>query len=266
MKNIIDTLRETPFSLVLSGGGALGIAHLGVIDDMERFGLVPAEIVGTSMGGIIGACMAVGMEAELIASLLKRFGGLSNWLDLSLWGNSIIDDDKITAIFEEIFGERLLSQTEIPLKLIATDLLTGDKRVFGPHENIRLVDTLLATMAIPGIFREQHIGGQILGDGFLCENLGIPEAEMQAILAVDVLGKNAFEHRLPDSFFKTQNVMEMFERSLRLLEYNQSRCAVAQCDKTLYLLEPDTSAFKTFHFNKVDEIKELGRGLIEHVR
>ncbi|MGC9351861.1 MAG: patatin-like phospholipase family protein, partial [Sulfurovum sp.] len=49
-------LLETPFSLVLAGGGALGIAHLGVLHDLEAKGIKPQEIIGTSMGGIIGAC------------------------------------------------------------------------------------------------------------------------------------------------------------------------------------------------------------------
>ena len=264
--NLTNILHDTPFSLVLSGGGALGIAHLGVIEDMEKGGLVPNEIVGTSMGGIIGACVAVGMKEAEITSLLERFASISNWIEFSLSGNSIIDDNRITAIFENIFGNRLLSQTDIPLKLIATDLLSGEKRLFMPNESIRIVDALLATMAIPGIFKEQHIGGKVLGDGFLCENLGILEAECDVILAVDVMGKNSFEHRLPDNFFKTHNVVEMFERSIRLLIYNQTKCAVSQCKKTLYLLEPDTSYFKTFNFNKYNEIKESGKGLLKNYK
>ncbi len=261
--SVIDVLKKTPFSLVLSGGGALGIAHVGVIEDMDRFGLVPNEIMGTSMGGIIGACVAIGMKAEQISAELEKFAGVSNWLDIKLRGNSIISDNKIKAIFEQIFGDRLVSQAQIPLKLIATDLLSGEKHIFDSSEDIRIVDALLATMAIPGIFKEQHIEQSVFGDGFLCENLGILEAQMDTILAVDVMGKNSFKHRLPDNFFRSHNVLEMLERSVRILIHNQTKYALAQCDKQIYLLEPETLAYKTFHFNKIDKIKVLGKGLLE---
>lgn len=260
--DIVEVLRNTPFSLVLSGGGALGMAHVGVIGDLERFGLMPSEIIGTSMGGIIGACVAIGMKEKEIMTELKKFAGISHWMDFSLSGKSIINDNKIKAIFEYIFGDRYMHETKIPLKLIATDLLFGEKYLFSTDKNIRIVDALLATMAIPGIFKEQYIEKLMLGDGFLCENLGVLEATKDVILAVDVMGKNSFSHKLPNNFFKTGNIMEMLERSIRLLIYNQTKLAISQCKKELYLLEPKTYRFKTFSFNKIDEIKALGEGLI----
>ena len=260
--SVVNVLKKTPFSLVLSGGGALGIAHVGVIEDIERFKLVPDEIIGTSMGGIIGACVAIGMRAEQITTALEKFAGVSNWLDINLRGDSIISDDKIKVIFEQIFDNKLISQTDIPLKLIATNLLDGEKHIFDSSEDIRIVDALLATMAIPGIFEEQHIKQSVLGDGFLSGNLGILEAQSNTILAVDVMGKNSFQHHLPDNFFKSHNILEMLERSVRILIYNQSKCALTQCKKRVYLLEPKTSNYKTSDFNKIDELKTLGKGLL----
>jgi NTE family protein len=256
-------LKKAPFSLVLSGGGALGIAHVGVIGDLERFGVVPSEIIGTSMGGIIGTLLAIGMKEEQILVELKRFLKVSKWVDISFRGNSIIDDHKIKAILEQIFGDRQICETQIPLKLISTDLFTGEKYVFSAGKNARIVDALLATMAIPGIFKEQYIENLTLGDGFLCENLGILEASMDNILAVDVMGKNSFKQHLPDNFFKTSNIAEMLEHSIRLLIYNQTKHAIVKCKKQLYLLEPKTSSFKTFDFSKVDAITALGKGLLE---
>ena len=254
------------FSLVLSGGGALGIAHLGVLHDMEAAGLVPTQIVGTSMGGIIGASLAIGLNEAQIHANMQDFVQISRWLNLSFEGNSIVKERKIRTIFAGIFGERTLQDTALPLTLIATDLLTGEKHFFTPKSTTPLVDALLATMAIPGIFEEQHINGKVLGDGFLCANLGLDEATHQSILAVDVLGSQSFTPTLPDNFFKTTNVMEMMERSLRLLILNQTRTAIARthhAGKHLTLLEPDTAEFKTFHFNKAEAIRERGLGLLE---
>jgi NTE family protein len=117
-------------------------------------------------------------------------------------------------------------------------------------------------MAIPGIFEEQEVGGEILGDGFLCENLGVNEASLDYVLAVDVMGENSFSHSLPNRFFKSANVIEMFERSMRLLIFNQTRAILENSNKSILLISPETKEYKTYQFHKAKEIRELGLGLI----
>ena len=255
-------LKSDTFSLVLSGGGALGIAHLGVLHDLKRYRVVPGEIVGTSMGGIIGACLAIGMDEAEIFARIREFSRLSNWVRFSLGGNSIIDTERIAEIFDRVFGQRRMSDTDIPLKLIATRLSDGAKTVFDATDDIPIRDGLLATMAIPGVFKEHRIDGEVYGDGFLSENLGLNEATCQNLLAVDVLGKNSFEAELPDHFFKTANVLEMFEKSLRLMIHNQTRAKLRHIDKNILLLEPDTSDFRTYQFHKAEEIRQAGLGVL----
>ena len=250
------------FSLVLSGGGALGIAHLGVLHDMESRGMVPAEVVGTSMGGIIAACLAIGMSEREIYGKIEAFGAVTKWMKLSLSGNAIVEHSKIAKILAGIFGDREMSDTTLALKLIATDLRTGHKRVFGVTDRVLIRDAVLATMAIPGIFSEKEIEGRVYGDGFLCENLGITQAAYRDILAVDVLGRGSFGSQMPDNLLKSANVLEMFERSMRILIYNQTQTNLRHSDANILLIEPDTSAFKTFHFHRAAEIRAKGLGLL----
>ncbi len=73
---MINKLQSKPFTLILSGGGALGIAELGVISDLEKEQLTPQEIIGTSMGAIIGACLGIRMREEEIYSLFVEFSML----------------------------------------------------------------------------------------------------------------------------------------------------------------------------------------------
>ncbi len=251
------------FTLVLSGGGALGIAHLGVLADLERESITPREIIGTSMGGIIGACLAIGMREREIYKEIEMFSAVYKWISFSFSGNAIVENSKIESIFEKIFENRKMKDTKIPLKLIATDLLNGHKRVFSWEDDVYIKDAILASMAIPGVFDEHIIEGKIYGDGFLCENLGINEASFDNILAVDVLGENSFQKVMPDNFFKTSNVLEMFEKSMRLLIYNQTQTHIRNSSKDIILLEPETREYKTFHFHKVDEIRNLGLGLLK---
>jgi NTE family protein len=260
---MIKNLQTNNFTLVLSGGGALGIAHLGVLHDLEKQQIVPGEIVGTSMGGIIGACLSVGMKEEEIYAHIKNFASVFNWIKFSFSGNAVIDNEKLAKIFDGIFKDKKMNDTDIPLKLIATNLLNGQKKVFGSSDDVYIKDAVLCTIAIPGVFEEHVIEGETYGDGFLCENLGVSEASSDTVLAVNVLGKNAFEETMPDNFFKTANVLEMFERSIRLLIYNQSKTHIGNTNKNIYLLEPKTKDYKTFQFHKHDEIRALGLGLLK---
>ena len=260
---MVKELQNSEFSLVLSGGGALGIAHLGVIEDLEKYNLMPNEIVGTSMGGIIGACMAIGLNSKKILNILEEFSNVTKWIKFSFSGNAIVESSKIEKIFIEIFKDKSFEDVQIPLKIIATNIANGQKRVFNKDDNILIKDALLATMAIPGIFSEKIIDNEVYADGFLCENLALSEASFDTILAVDVLGKNSFNQDLPDNFFKTLNVLEMFEKSMRLLIFNQTNLIKNSIkDKKLFLLEPNTKNYKTYHFHKYKEIKNLGLNLL----
>lgn len=260
---MINNLKTNHFTLVLSGGGALGIAHLGVLHDLKKYQIVPKEIVGTSMGGIIGACMAIGLEEEEILKHIKSFSSVTKWIKFSLSGNAIVDNSKIETIFNTIFKDTKMKDTTVPLKLIATNLINGHKRVFSENDDIYIKDAVLASMAIPGVFDEHMIAGQHYGDGFLCANLGVNEASYDTVLAVDVLGENSFEQDMPDNFFKTANVMEMFEKSMRFLIYNQTQTHIINSDKNIILLEPHTKGFNTFSFHKYEEIRALGLELIK---
>ncbi|MEA3370621.1 MAG: patatin-like phospholipase family protein [Campylobacterota bacterium] len=259
---MIKKLQSKPFSLVLSGGGALGIAELGVISDLEKESLVPREIIGTSMGSIIGACVAIGMREKEIYTLFVEFSNIFNWVKFSFTGNAIIKHEKIEKILDDIFHDIQIRESKIPLKIIATNILSGEIKVFDSNDNVTIKDAILASMAIPGVFEEKTIQDVIYSDGFLCENLGVNQATSSQVLAVDVLGKNSFETQMPNNFFKTSNVLEMFEKSMRILIYNQTKAILKSSSKNIYLLEPDTKKFKTFHFHRYDELKKLGLGLL----
>lgn len=96
-------LKNREFSLVLSGGGALGLAHLGIVHDLQKMNLSASEIVGTSMGAIIGTCVSIGMKEREMFSFFEEYSNIFNWVKLSLSGHSIIKSTKIEAILDKIF-------------------------------------------------------------------------------------------------------------------------------------------------------------------
>jgi NTE family protein len=250
------------FSLILSGGGALGISQLGIVKQLEKDNLFPSEVIGTSMGALIAACLSIGLNSNDILDLFKKFSKITNWIKFSFGGNSIIDNDKIKNILISIFDDKKMHETIIPLKIIATALNTGNKRVFSAIDtNISIVDALLSSIAIPGVFEATTIDDIVYVDGFLCENLGLTESSFDDIIAVDVLGYNSYNPDLPSSS-KLFNILDMFEKSMRLLIYNQRKSKLDSLfqknpNVNLTLIDVKTDAYKTFHFHAYLELASL---------
>lgn len=247
------------FTLVLSGGGALGIAQVGILKQLEDKNLIPSEIIGTSIGSIIGAAYALGYNSSEILLLLKNFSNIFNWLNFKLKGNSLIHSKKIENILEKIFGNKKIKDTKIKLKIIATNLTTGLGESI--NEEVLIKDAILASIAIPGIFQEKIINNVVYVDGFLSDNLGIEFSTYHNVLAIDVLGFNSYTHELPNNFLKTKNMLSMFEKSMRLLIFNQTRLLLKNSNKNIFLIDLYTKNFKTFNFGKVDELYKIG---LEH--
>jgi NTE family protein len=135
-------------AVVLSGGGGRGAAHLGIIKSLFKQGLVPDIYIGSSVGAIIAALMAVYDDIDQVIELYLRFVKKHNWLDLfdvpmfpekrihSFGG--LIDGERVIKVIAEETGLAglKLSQTKKPLYITATDLNSGGEIVFGFPQNI----------------------------------------------------------------------------------------------------------------------------------
>jgi NTE family protein len=269
MQNNIE--QKQSYSLVLSGGGALSISFIGIIEQLENNSnkIKIDELIGTSMGSIIAACLSIGLTSKEIIVLLNSFSNIFNWTKLSFDGNSIIKIDKIKKILIDIFTEnRKIKNTLIPLKIITTNMKDGTVKVFDKDDDITIVQALLASMAIPGVFEEQIIDNEVYCDGFLIENLGILQSSIKNVIALDSLGLNSYNNELPNHFLKTKNVFNMIEKSMRLLIINQTKQLIKEFEnlketknreKKLIYIDLDTKKFKTASFHKVNELIEIGR-------
>ncbi len=244
------------FSLVLSGGGALGIAHLNIIRLLEDNHLKPKEIIGTSMGAILGACYALDYSDQEIYQFIKKFSNIFKWGKISFSHSSLLATDKIADLFTLLFGDKKISDTVIELKIIATDFNTGNAKVFDKTSNILIKDAVLASMAIPAIFPPVKINDKFYVDGFIASNLPVEFAQYDTIVASNVLGKNSFtdyQEKDYQFFGHTKAILAMLERSLRLVMYNKAQEPLNNKSGVI-LIEPDVSEFKTFEFHKYDEI------------
>lgn len=180
-------------ALVLGGGAAKGYAHIGVLKVLEKNGIKPDLIVGTSMGALVGGMYALGKtteELEKMASKFNSIGGFS--LYGTLFKGNVLNIAKVKKIFNENFKDIKQEETQIKFVAIATDLKKGEPKIF---ENGLLKDNVMASISIPGIFPSVKIGNNIYCDGGLVNNLAedvareiMPDA---VVVSVDVIGEYA---------------------------------------------------------------------------
>jgi NTE family protein len=176
--------------LALGGGAARGFAHVGVLEILEREGLVADMVAGTSAGGIVAACYAAGVRAERLTAaacdLARR-----PWLALSgpSWSNLALLDLRLSrGALVDLIGRRNIEDLPIPLFLGTCDLQTGEEVYLTQGDVIRAV---LASAAVPGVFKAVRWGDRFLIDGGVVSNVPVKplvEAGAELIIAVDLFG------------------------------------------------------------------------------
>ena len=149
-------------TLALGGGGSRGYAHIGVIRRLEQEGFRIKAIAGTSFGGIVGVLYAAGyrpndLEEMFCALDQKRLYGHAPEDGPSLIGLAGVRQQLIN-----ILGDRTFDSLRMPFAVTATDLKSGSEVVLTSG---LLLDAILATIAMPGIFPARHIGDFELVDG-----------------------------------------------------------------------------------------------------
>ncbi len=205
----------------MSGGGARGVAHIGVLKALEKLHVPIDYISGTSMGAVVGGLYASGMSPEEIERWFRDADwryllsdsppresrsfrekqrdatinqnleiGLSRSGDLQLPAGFISGQKVLLNLRELTLPVRKIHDFDrlpIPFRAIATDLQTGEKMVLGRGD---LADAMRASMAVPGVFTPHEIDGRMLVDGGLSANLPIATARdmgAEVIIAVDVM-------------------------------------------------------------------------------
>ncbi|MCD6432692.1 MAG: patatin-like phospholipase family protein [Sulfurimonas sp.] len=158
-------------SLVLGSGGARGYAHIGVIEELEKYGYKIASISGSSMGAMIGALYACGKLAEFKEWVLSLdMLDVVKLVDFSLTGKGIIQGDKVFRVIEDMIGDVMIEDLPISYTAVATDLIK-QKEVW--IQKGRLLDAVRASVAIPTILTPKEISGRYLIDGGVLNPLPI---------------------------------------------------------------------------------------------
>jgi NTE family protein len=169
----------------LGGGGGRGAAHIGVLGELERLGVRPDLITGTSIGGLLGALYAAGLDA---AHLTEFFHQLQIDRLFALPGNSasLVHNNKLEKLLEETIGRIHFKDLSIPLAVTATDL---PRRKLVVLDEGDLISAILATTALPIVLPPVLRNDLVLVDGGLLNNVPFDIAYARGathVLAIDL--------------------------------------------------------------------------------
>ncbi len=169
----------------LGSGAARGFAHVGVLNALERAGIQPDIIVGTSSGGLIGALYAAGIRGDELIELALDVER-NEVIDYTATKRGFITGESLQMFVNENVGNRLLQELDIPLAVVATNLRSGQKTVF-THGDSGLA--IRAASSFPGLFRPTVIGNREFVDGGVLSPVPVETAfdlGADMVIAVDV--------------------------------------------------------------------------------
>ncbi len=284
-----DTIMAKPkIGLVLSGGGAKGLAHIGVLKVLEEVGISPDIITGTSMGSIIGSLYAAGYSAGELVSINKN----ANWgllltdkvgllnvsmeekpetkkylFEIPIKENKIglpaglIEGQHLESYFSDLMwpltSEENFDSLPIPFHCMSVDLISGSTV---EHMSGNLVRSIRASMSIPTVFSPVHMDSMLLVDGGVTRNFPVQEAiDMGADIIIGVyLGY--------DGDVKPEDLSSMadvLQRSIVLGGIVDAKKQFGKCD---VLIVPDLGKYTAADFSRGTIIQDLGeKSAREHI-
>lgn len=267
-------LTDRGIGLVLSGGGARGMAEIGVIRAMGDLGIPIDAIGGTSAGSLVAGAFARGWPIEAVAKVLRK--GMvtgSNPLDLTLPVSSIASGRRISQRLRDAAGDVDIEDLWIDYFCVSTNLSRMEPLV---HREGQAWRAIRASMSIPGVFPPVAHGDDVLVDGGLVDNL--PVAEMRrghddiTAVAVDVGVRRGLQAGdLPDSTVlggwrvlvdrlhprrPSPQIVGIVSLLARLTELGGG--GSDRADRGDILVRPDVEQFPILDFDRFDELVEVG--------
>jgi NTE family protein len=279
--NLNPLMAQRPkVGLVLSGGGAKGISHIGVLQAIDSAGLKIDYLTGTSMGSIIGGMYAIGYSGKEIEKISENLdwdiilSNKPNYSDISIdekdeYGQysvelgikdfkpqiatGLIESEELWLTLNELFlpvyNIKDFSKFNIPFKCIATDLSDGKAVVLSEGE---VVTAMRSSMAIPSVFTAIGYDSTKLVDGGIIRNF--PVKDIKNMGADIVIGVNLFTG-LPD-ISKLNNLLDVF---YQITQYRDAEDLVEEKKLCDVIIEPSVGEYSAGSFDATDEIMRIGK-------
>lgn len=279
-------------TLVLSGGGARGFAHIGAIEELERHGYIITSVAGTSMGALVGGVYATGKMNEFkhwVYNLDKQ--KILRLIDFSFSKQGLIKGDRVLNAMKEFIPDTNIEDLKIKYTATAFDLVNNKEVVFNRGS---LYDAIRASISIPMVFTPVISGNSLLVDGGVVNNIPISNAirsENDTLVAVyvnaDIPMSECYLNRPEDSnkdVFRAKTISEIKNKLLKTETgagrkgynyFNLINSTVASATNCLanmiiknnppdILIEISKKSCGTFDFFEAVKLAEMGKSTVKH--
>lgn len=213
--------KKKKVALVLGGGGALGCAHIGVIKVLEKYKVPIDMVVGTSMGGVVGAGYAMGLTTEQMEKFACKFTS-ADFLDVNFNTSGLFSGKGVMRVINKFIPDINIEDLKMKYACVAAEL-TEEKEVVFKSGSLR--DAVRCTLSIPGVFVPFQKNGKVYVDGGVINNL--PEdvaTQMGAdvIIACDVIADYKAK-QMPKNIIETL----LFSSHIAIKEVQEYKCCHA---------------------------------------
>jgi NTE family protein len=244
-------MRKPKIGVALGSGGAKGFAHIGVIKVLEDAGIPIDYMAGSSMGALICALYGVGHNYESMKKLAITFNR-RHYLDFTVPRVGFITGQKVTGLIKAITHQKNFEDCRLPISIVATDILNGERVVFQSGE---LYKAVRASISIPGIFMPVRLDGHLLVDGGVIDRVPatiVREMGADIVIAVDV-----------GEFTPKSDVHSIFDVIIQSIDIMQDQIVRLQHSSADLLLKPPVTEFHSKTFTNIDKIIKVGEDTAE---
>ncbi len=233
--------KKYKLGLVLSGGGAWGFAHIGLIRALEELNIVPDIIAGTSMGALIGALYADGYSSQEIIKLTEQIK-YSKFATMHLPTRGLLEMSWPEKLLSSALHASTFEELKIPLVVAATNLTKGEITYFNSGT---LLDKIIASSSVPIIFNPIEIEGCEYIDGGVLDNFPVRSIRNDCEIIIGMNIEPSF------SDLKLKNLLQIANQLLCVFMRSQDASLASHCD---IFIEPDV---KQYHFFKLTRAKQI---------
>lgn len=243
----MDSPKEPRLALALSGGTAKSIAHVGVLEALEEDGIPVDYIAATSGGAIVGSIYAAGIPV----SEIKEIASTLRWRDLARLTFprlGILNNSGVARFITDLLGDVTFEDLNLPLAIVGTDLLTGEKKVFREGNVARAV---MISSSLPNVFEPISADGTLYSDGGLVEYLPVETAQLFAPDVIVAVHLGTRQGRAP----RPRHLLHMAMLVSGIAAQQNSRISEGKAD---IVIRPPTASFPSFDLMASSKLIEVG--------
>jgi NTE family protein len=225
-------MRNKKIGLVLSGGGTRGLAHIGVLESIEKLNIKIDYVAGCSIGAIIGAFYAAGKSSEEIKEFILKHK-LIDFFDFSFSNVGIKKTKKLQEKIDSFLGCKSFKDLKIPLFINATNISKGKEKVFSSGN---LFKAIRASISVPGVFAPVKNNQNWFVDGGVINQVpfDILPSNVSKFIIVNASPFEKFKN------ISKMNLVSLLDSSLKLMQVEIFKEKISNLDKNDYVfIEPN---------------------------